>query len=207
MDDPRSHHAGSPQSLIGDLIAEGVTGTVGFVYEPYLDGTARPDVLFPAYRAGYTLAESFYMALRYLSWQSVVIGDPLVAPFETFVSARPAPPPGMLIFLERRTDALGRMLARTDAPELRRSLALVHAERARELAQADRLDAALEAAKQASQCSTSWARFTPRGGKARRRKPPSGTSSASIPSPPWPRRPDGVWALSRSASAGAALRT
>ena len=91
------------------------------------------------------------MALRYLSWQSVVIGDPLVAPFETFVSARPAPPPGMLIFLERRTDALGRALARTDTPELRRALALVHAERARELAQADRLDAALEAAKQASQ--------------------------------------------------------
>ena len=150
-DNPRSYYGGSPQSLVGDLIAEGVTGTVGFVYEPYLDGTARPDILFPAYRAGYTLAESFYMSLRYLSWQSVVIGDPLVAPFETFVSARPAPPPGMLIFLQRRTDVLGRALARADTPELRRALALVHAERARELAQAERLDEALEAAKQASQ--------------------------------------------------------
>src|SRR5207249_5404121 len=46
--DPKSDYAGSSQSLIGDLIAEGVPGVVGFVYEPYLDGTARPEVLFPA---------------------------------------------------------------------------------------------------------------------------------------------------------------
>ena len=78
---PKTYYAGSPQSLVGDLVAEGVTGAVGFVYEPYLDGCARPEILFPAYRAGYTLAESFYMALRYLSWQSVVVGDPLVTPF------------------------------------------------------------------------------------------------------------------------------
>jgi uncharacterized protein (TIGR03790 family) len=61
--DPKSFYAGSPQSLLGDLIAEGVTGVVGFAYEPYLAATARPQILFPDYRAGYTLAESFYMAL------------------------------------------------------------------------------------------------------------------------------------------------
>ena len=33
-EDPRTFYAGSPQSLIGALIAEGVTGAVGFVYEP-----------------------------------------------------------------------------------------------------------------------------------------------------------------------------
>lgn len=81
LDDPTRFHAGSPQSLVGDLIAEGATGVVGFVYEPYLDGTARPDILFPAYRAGYTLAESFSMALPHLAWQAVVVGDPLLAPF------------------------------------------------------------------------------------------------------------------------------
>src|SRR5881628_3377311 len=99
--DPHTYYATSPQSLIGDLIAEGVTGVVGFVYEPYLDGTARPEILFPAYRAGFTLAESFYMALPHLSWQAVVIGDPLTAPFGP-VADRPAPVSRIPFFLARR---------------------------------------------------------------------------------------------------------
>ena len=41
--------AGSPQSLAGDLIREGVTGVAGHVAEPFLDATIRPDILFPAY--------------------------------------------------------------------------------------------------------------------------------------------------------------
>ncbi len=68
---------GSPQSLIADLINEGVTGTAGYVYEPYLETCVQPDILFPAYLSGYNLAESFYMATRYLSWQTVIVGDPL----------------------------------------------------------------------------------------------------------------------------------
>ena len=36
---------------------------------------------FPAYVAGFNLAESFYLSIPYLSWQNVVIGDPLCAPF------------------------------------------------------------------------------------------------------------------------------
>ena len=77
-----SVYAGSHQSLIGDLIRDGVTGTVGYVDEPYLDATIRPEVLFPAYVSGRNLAEAFYAATPYLSWQSLVIGDPLCAPFE-----------------------------------------------------------------------------------------------------------------------------
>lgn len=80
-EDPRSFHGGSPQSLTGDLIRQGVTGVSGHVAEPFLDATIRPDVLFPAYVSGLTLAESFYLAMPYLSWQSLVIGDPLAAPF------------------------------------------------------------------------------------------------------------------------------
>jgi uncharacterized protein (TIGR03790 family) len=72
---------GSHQSLVGDLIRDGITGVAGHVAEPYLNATIRPDVLFPAYLAGFNLAESFYMAMPYLSWQTVVIGDPLCAPF------------------------------------------------------------------------------------------------------------------------------
>lgn len=75
--------AGSPQSLAGDLIREGVTGLAANVAEPFLDGAVRPDILFPAYLAGFTLAEAYYLALPYLSWQTVVLGDPLCAPFRT----------------------------------------------------------------------------------------------------------------------------
>lgn len=73
--------AGSPQSLIADLIREGATGVAGNVAEPLMASTLRPDVLFPAYMAGFNLVESFYLALPHLSWQSVVVGDPLCRPF------------------------------------------------------------------------------------------------------------------------------
>lgn len=69
--------AGSPQSLIADLIRLGITGISGNVYEPYLGASARPYILFPAYLQGDTLAEAYYRSLAFLSWQTVVIGDPL----------------------------------------------------------------------------------------------------------------------------------
>ena len=71
----------SPHSLTGDLIRDGVTGAGGYVGEPYLQSAIRPEVLFPAYVAGFNLAESFYLALPDLGWQSVIVGDPLCAPF------------------------------------------------------------------------------------------------------------------------------
>jgi uncharacterized protein (TIGR03790 family) len=76
-DDRSTWFSGSPQSLVGDLIREGVTGVAGHVSEPFLQSTIRPEVLFPAYVSGFNLAESFYMAMPDLSWQTVVIGDPL----------------------------------------------------------------------------------------------------------------------------------
>jgi uncharacterized protein (TIGR03790 family) len=81
--DPKTLFAGSAQSLTGDLIREGVTGVAGHVAEPFLDGAIRPDILFPAYVAGFNLIESFYLAMPYLGWQAVVFGDPLCAPFRT----------------------------------------------------------------------------------------------------------------------------
>lgn len=79
--DAQRVYAGSSQSLTGDLIRSGVSGAAGYVAEPYGDGAIRPDVLFPAYVAGLNLAEAFYLATPYLSWQSVVVGDPLTSPF------------------------------------------------------------------------------------------------------------------------------
>ena len=80
-DPPSTFFDGSPQSLIADYIHEGVTGISGYVYEPYLEACERPQILFPAYVQGMNLAESFFLAMPYLSWQTVVVGDPLVSPY------------------------------------------------------------------------------------------------------------------------------
>jgi uncharacterized protein (TIGR03790 family) len=79
----RNDFAGSSQSLAADLVRAGATGVSGQVAEPYLDGAVRPDILFPGYVRGLNLAEAFYRAIPYLSWQTVVFGDPLCAPFRT----------------------------------------------------------------------------------------------------------------------------
>lgn len=64
------------QSLIADLIEEGVTGAKGYVYEPYLGAMAQPDILFPRYVEGYNLAESYYMASLFVGWTDLIVGDP-----------------------------------------------------------------------------------------------------------------------------------
>ena len=81
-------YAGSPESLLGDLIRDGVTGAAGYVAEPLLNGTVRPQILFPAYVAGFNLIEAFYLALPHVGWEAVVIGDPLCAPFPRKVLSR-----------------------------------------------------------------------------------------------------------------------
>ena len=68
----------SPQSLSADYVRQGVTGVSGQVYEPLLAYTIRPQILFPAYLTDrLTLAEAFYRAMPALSWQNIIIGDPL----------------------------------------------------------------------------------------------------------------------------------
>jgi hypothetical protein len=64
------------QSLIADIIAEGVTAVKGYVYEPYASAMADVSILFDLYADGYTVAESYYSASPFLSWMDVVIGDP-----------------------------------------------------------------------------------------------------------------------------------
>ena len=78
---PDARFAGTSDSLAADLIRAGVTGVSANVDEPYLDASIRPDILFPAYAGGRNLAESFYAAMPYLSWQTLIVGDPLCAPF------------------------------------------------------------------------------------------------------------------------------
>ena len=78
---PGARFAGTSDSLAADLIRAGVTGVSAHVDEPYLDASIRPDIIFPAYASGRNLAESFYAAMPYLSWQTLIVGDPLCAPF------------------------------------------------------------------------------------------------------------------------------
>jgi uncharacterized protein (TIGR03790 family) len=69
------------QSLIADLIAQGITGVKGYTDEPLLQAIASPSILFDRLTRGWTLAESFYAASRFVGWQDIVIGDPLCRPY------------------------------------------------------------------------------------------------------------------------------
>lgn len=69
------------QSLIADLLEDGVSGVKGYVYEPYLTAVAYPSVMTTAYASGYTWAESIYMANPLMSWMGVAVGDPKMAAF------------------------------------------------------------------------------------------------------------------------------
>jgi uncharacterized protein (TIGR03790 family) len=69
------------QSMIADLIHQGVSGVKGYVDEPYSTACAKPDILFDRYTKGYNLAESFYMASQLTKWKDVVVGDPLCRPY------------------------------------------------------------------------------------------------------------------------------
>lgn len=67
------------QTVLADLISEGVTGAHGYVDCLFATQVNSPEILFNRYLdsvKNYNLAESFYMAEKTLSWQSVVVGDP-----------------------------------------------------------------------------------------------------------------------------------
>ena len=79
---------GSAEWLAGDLVRAGITGWAGAVADPYVDGVVRPQVLVPAYLAGRSLGEAYYLATKYLGWRNVVLGDPLCRPFGTAPEAQ-----------------------------------------------------------------------------------------------------------------------
>ena len=64
------------------LLKDGVAATLGPVYEPYTHGFPMPDLFFSHLTYDYLcLAESYLLSLPVLSWQMVLIGDPLYTPF------------------------------------------------------------------------------------------------------------------------------
>jgi uncharacterized protein (TIGR03790 family) len=64
------------QSLLVDLIAHGLTCGKGYVDEPLLQANASPTMALDRYTSGFTMAESFYAASRFVGWEDIVIGDP-----------------------------------------------------------------------------------------------------------------------------------
>lgn len=69
------------QSLLEDLLAHGLTCGKGYVDEPLLQANASPTILLDRYTSGYTMAESFYAASRFVGWEDVIVGDPLCCPY------------------------------------------------------------------------------------------------------------------------------
>ena len=69
------------QSLVADLLEDGISGVKGYVYEPYLTAVGRPDILLPTYASGYNLAESHAAANLQSGWMGVVIGDPKMSAY------------------------------------------------------------------------------------------------------------------------------
>ncbi len=65
----------------GPLVAKGAVATVGNVNEPYLEFTHLPHLLMEGLAAGLSWGEAAYYSLPSISWQPVLIGDPLYQPF------------------------------------------------------------------------------------------------------------------------------
>lgn len=64
------------------MLQKGVAATIGPVYEPYIQGFPLPAIFFSSLTEGYmSLGESYLVSQPYLSWQMVMIGDPLYQPF------------------------------------------------------------------------------------------------------------------------------
>ena len=74
------------------MLEEGVAATIGPVYEPYIQAFPPPDLFFTKLTEGYlTLGEVYLITLPFLSWQMVLIGDPLYLPFKPVDKKREKP--------------------------------------------------------------------------------------------------------------------
>ncbi len=120
----------------GPLVARGVAATVGNVFEPYLQLTHRPNLLLRALSRGRTLGDAAYYALPALSWQAVLIGDPLYRPFQVTLEEQErrmdSVPPGLAPYafirranlLLRQNDGAGALAVLQAGMKTRPGLAL-----------------------------------------------------------------------------------
>lgn len=74
---------GSSQGWCKRMLEDGVAATIGPVAEPYVQAFPVPEFFFRALLDGYySLVEAYFLGLPYLSWQMVLVGDPLYQPFK-----------------------------------------------------------------------------------------------------------------------------
>jgi len=66
------------------MLMNGITATLGPVAEPYLHAFPEPRAFFPKLYEGNCLVEAYYRTKPLISWQMLLIGDPLYRPFKTF---------------------------------------------------------------------------------------------------------------------------
>jgi len=66
----------------GPLIARGAAVTTGAVFEPYLPFMHHPQMLIERLAAGANVGDAASYSLPVLSWQNILIGDPLYRPFK-----------------------------------------------------------------------------------------------------------------------------
>jgi len=65
-----------------NALERGITATLGPIGEPYLDAFPLPTEFFGLLLTGhYSLVEAFYLSSRHMSWQMVLVGDPLYNPW------------------------------------------------------------------------------------------------------------------------------
>ncbi len=65
------------------MLEKGVAATIGPVYEPYIQGFPLPELFFSQLIEGnMSLGEAYLTSLPYLSWQMVLVGDPMYQPFK-----------------------------------------------------------------------------------------------------------------------------
>jgi uncharacterized protein (TIGR03790 family) len=65
------------------MLEDGAAAVIGPVGEPYLQAFPVPEIFFALLLDGrWTLAECYALSLPFLSWQMVLVGDPLYRPFK-----------------------------------------------------------------------------------------------------------------------------
>lgn len=122
----RSDHS----SWCGPLLARGAVATTGAVFEPYLEFMHHPDLLFKALSQGKNLGDAAYYALPALSWQNVLVGDPLYQPFRRSLAEQ----------WSHRDDVAPRLAAYVVLREMRRLQAAGQADEAVQLARKEQRD-------------------------------------------------------------------
>ena len=72
----------NPYPWCPGILSHGAAATIGPVGEPYITAFPPPHLFFALLTSGkVTLGEAYLASLPYLSWQMILVGDPLYRPF------------------------------------------------------------------------------------------------------------------------------